>query len=135
MNIPKYFAPFAILTALAISPVAHGQVPPSRTPITQDPSVTVITSGSVNEDHEGRGNKNGMDNGKKLGLQKDHKDHKSNLVLAGTISGNTLTVTEISSGHLEIGSVLSGNGIPQPIKIIAFGSGTGGVGTYTIEYQ
>jgi len=140
MNIPKYFAAVAVLTAISSSPVAFGQVAPVRTPITAPvvapPPVTVISSGYVYEDQEGRGKKNGMDNGEKKGLEKDHKNNKkAHLVMAGSISGNTLIVTEITSGHLEIGTVLSGNGIPQPIKITAFGTGKGGVGTYTVEAQ
>lgn len=112
---------------------------PAPTPAVATPSqvTTAATSfdGYVDEDHEGRGKKNGMDNGKKNGLYKDHKDQNDkndHLVMAGTISGNTLSVTAITSGHLEIGTTLSGYGIPQPVKIVAFGTGKGGVGTYTI---
>ena len=61
---------------------------------------------------------------------KQNRDEKK--VLSGTISGNTLTVTTISSEFLKIGSKLSGNGIPKGTRITAFGTGRGGVGTYTI---
>ncbi|HEY6095312.1 MAG TPA: hypothetical protein VIU93_10220 [Gallionellaceae bacterium] len=76
-----------------------------------------------------------MDNGKKKGLEKDHENNGDNgnkLVMTGTLSGNTLTVTAIASGHLEIGTVLSGGGFTQPVKIVAYGTGHGGVGTYTV---
>ena len=58
------------------------------------------------------------------------EDH---FVMTGTISGNILTVTAITSGVLKIGSKLSGYGIPRGTEIIAFGTGTGGVGTYTFS--
>lgn len=47
----------------------------------------------------------------------------------GSIAGNTLTVTEVSTGLLFVGSVISG---AVQATITALGSGTGGDGTYTI---
>lgn len=122
-------APTALAAPVVAAPVV---TEPTRT------STITIENGTVYEDHEGRGKKNGMDNGKKNGHDKDHHDqnaHSAKLVMAGTISGDTLTVTAISSGHLEVGTILSGEGIPQPVKIIAFGTGKGGTGTYTISTQ
>ncbi len=58
---------------------------------------------------------------------------KNGLVMTGSITGDTLTVTSITHGRLEIGTKLSGNGIPDGTKITAFGSGHGGVGTYKIN--
>jgi hypothetical protein len=51
----------------------------------------------------------------------------------GAISGTTLTVSAISSGILEIGSVIEGTGVAVGTKITALGTGTGGVGTYTVN--
>jgi hypothetical protein len=51
----------------------------------------------------------------------------------GSISGTTLTVTSIHSGVVEVGSVVSGTGIATGTIITALGTGTGGVGTYTIN--
>lgn len=120
---------------VVIDPVVTTAPTPVPAPVIAAPQATTTISGLVDEDHEGRGKKNGMDNGKKKGLFKDHDSNADNggkLVMTGTISGNTLTVTAITSGHLEIGTKLSGGGIAQPVKIVAFGTGKGGVGTYTI---
>lgn len=54
------------------------------------------------------------------------------VVFQGSISGNTLTVTEMINGTIEVGKTLSCVGIAPNTRIMAFGSGTGGVGTYTI---
>jgi hypothetical protein len=51
----------------------------------------------------------------------------------GAVSGTTLTVTSISSGILEVGSVITGTGLATGTVITALGTGTGGVGTYTIN--
>lgn len=50
-----------------------------------------------------------------------------------SISSTTLTVTALSAGTLEVGSVISGPGIATGTIITALGTGTGGVGTYTIN--
>ncbi|MBS0636376.1 MAG: alkaline phosphatase D family protein [Verrucomicrobia bacterium] len=49
----------------------------------------------------------------------------------GSISGSTLTVTA-ASGTLAINQILSGAGVTPGTAITAFGTGTGGTGTYTI---
>lgn len=51
----------------------------------------------------------------------------------GSISGNTLTVTAMVSGTIPLGFYLSGTGVYSNTKIAAFGTGTGGVGTYTLS--
>jgi sugar lactone lactonase YvrE len=51
----------------------------------------------------------------------------------GSITGTTLTVTQITKGSLTVGAVLSGTGVTNNTTITALGSGTGGVGTYTIS--
>lgn len=51
----------------------------------------------------------------------------------GIVAGNTLTVTAISSGAIRIGTVLSGPGIPPGTKIVGYGTGAGGAGTYLIR--
>lgn len=60
------------------------------------------------------------------------EDHMS---MQGTISGHTLTVTSISHGHLSVGQKLSGSGLPAGTKITAYGTGHGGVGTYTVSFD
>lgn len=51
----------------------------------------------------------------------------------GSISGTTLTITAVTSGSLAIGAVLSGTGVTAGTTITAFGTGTGGNGTYTVS--
>lgn len=65
----------------------------------------------------------------------------------GNVASSTLTVTAVSSGALSVGMVFSyggtytapnGNVINYPLilnRIIAFGTGVGGIGTYTIGPQ
>jgi len=50
-----------------------------------------------------------------------------------SISGTTLTVTAFSGGNLAVGHVLSGTGVSAGTKITAFGTGSGGNGTYTVS--
>lgn len=51
----------------------------------------------------------------------------------GSVSGNTLTVSSVSSGTLFIGEVVNASGVPNNTTITAFGTGTGGAGTYTLS--
>lgn len=53
--------------------------------------------------------------------------------VTGSISGTTLTITSVSSGILQVGSVISGTGIAVGTKITALGTGIGGEGTYTVN--
>jgi len=58
-------------------------------------------------------------------------------VFTGSISGNILTVTSISSGAIALGMTLSGTGITNNTTIVAFQSGAGNnvneAGTYTLN--
>lgn len=52
-------------------------------------------------------------------------------------SGNTLTVTSVSEGVITLGTVITGLpevNFPWPVQISAYGTGTGGTGTYTLSY-
>jgi hypothetical protein len=44
-----------------------------------------------------------------------------------------LTVTAVTSGTLSIGQVISGTGVTTGTRIVAFVSGSGGIGTYTLD--
>ena len=57
----------------------------------------------------------------------------STVTTTASIAATTLTVTEFSGGNLAVGHVLSGSGVTGGTKIIAFGTGTGGTGTYTVS--
>lgn len=54
-------------------------------------------------------------------------------VFTGTISGTTLTVSGVSSGTLHLGQTVQGVGVTLGSVIQSLGSGTGGVGTYTLS--
>jgi acyl CoA:acetate/3-ketoacid CoA transferase alpha subunit len=51
----------------------------------------------------------------------------------GSISGTTLTVSLMKSGTIAVGQNLFGVGLGTEVIITALGTGTGGVGTYTIN--
>ena len=51
----------------------------------------------------------------------------------GSISGTTLTVTLLTSGSIGVGQSLFGVGITAETVVTALGTGTGGVGTYTVN--
>jgi hypothetical protein len=57
--------------------------------------------------------------------------------LTASISGTTLTVTDVSDGAIALGMTLSGSGVAPGTKIVRFGSGAGGNvnsdGTYTVN--
>jgi len=50
-----------------------------------------------------------------------------------SIATNVLTVTAIASGVLAVGQLIAGAGVAPSTIITAFGTGTGGNGTYTIS--
>ena len=60
-------------------------------------------------------------------------------VFTGTIdngaglSGTVLTVTSVASGTITLGMVLTGTGVTNGQHVIAYGTGSGGVGTYTVS--
>ena len=54
-------------------------------------------------------------------------------VVTGSIAGTTLTVTAVASGVLVVGQVISGSGVTGGTTITALGTGTGGMGTYTVS--
>jgi len=57
----------------------------------------------------------------------------SSAIFTGSISGTTLTVSVIQSGTIAVGQAIFGQGIAQNTVITALGTGTGGVGTYTVS--
>jgi hypothetical protein len=57
----------------------------------------------------------------------------ANAIFTGSISGTTLTVTAVSSGTITANQSLSGIGVTSETVITALGTGTGGVGTYTVN--
>jgi len=49
------------------------------------------------------------------------------------LAGTVLTVTAVTGGTIGVGQVISGTGITGGTNITALGTGTGGVGTYTVN--
>jgi hypothetical protein len=60
-------------------------------------------------------------------------DTYQDCAFTGSITGNTLTVTEMSLGTITVGATLFGIGILAGTTITAEGTGTGGIGTYTVS--
>jgi len=54
-------------------------------------------------------------------------------VFTGSTSGTTLTVASVSSGTITVGQSLFGIDVLEETVITALGTGTGGIGTYTIN--
>src|SRR6185369_11615434 len=49
-------------------------------------------------------------------------------VFTGSISGDTLTVTALTSGAISVGQLLSGSGVPDGTSITSLGTALGGNG-------
>jgi hypothetical protein len=54
-------------------------------------------------------------------------------VFTGSIAGDQLTVTSVDSGTINLGDPVLGNDVAPGTVIAAFGTGTGGVGIYTVS--
>lgn len=50
----------------------------------------------------------------------------------GSIAGTTLSIATVSTGSLYVGATITGSGVTAGTRITAFGTGTGGAGTYTV---
>jgi hypothetical protein len=60
----------------------------------------------------------------------------SDAVVTGSIDGfGVLDVTEVISGTLEVGQIITGTGIAYGTRITGLGTGTGGEGTYTVSIE
>lgn len=53
--------------------------------------------------------------------------------VTGSITTNQLTVSAVTSGALAVGSALAGDNTTPGTTVLAFGTGTGGIGTYTVS--
>jgi hypothetical protein len=54
-------------------------------------------------------------------------------IFTASISSTTMTVTELFSGTIAVGQQVFGVGVDQETVITALGTGTGGIGTYTVS--
>jgi hypothetical protein len=57
----------------------------------------------------------------------------SSAYFIGSVSGTTLTVTQVKNGTISVGQSLLGVGVTAETVITTLGTGSGGVGTYTIN--
>ena len=62
-----------------------------------------------------------------------NEDSYVDALFTGSIAGNTLTITSVQAGALDVGSTIFGVDIAANTVITALGTGTGGVGTYTVN--
>jgi hypothetical protein len=53
--------------------------------------------------------------------------------VTASIATTVLTVTAVSTGEISIGQVITGTGVTADTRVIAFLTGTGGTGTYTVD--
>ena len=54
-------------------------------------------------------------------------------IVTASISGTTMTVTAVSSGTIVVGNLIHGTNVEPYTRVTAFGTGTGGLGTYTVS--
>ena len=54
-------------------------------------------------------------------------------VFTASISGTTMTVSAVTSGTIYVGCLITGTGVLANTTITALGTGSGGVGTYTVS--
>ena len=54
-------------------------------------------------------------------------------VFTASISGTTMTVSAVTSGTVLVGAGITGTGVTAGTRIVDYGTGTGGTGTYTVD--
>lgn len=115
-----------------LPPAAPAILPPAAAPAPSTPAVVPAPPAPVSTGTSGKGT---HDQDRHHGKKNEHDDDAESVHVNATLSGNTLTVTEISGVQLKIGDELSGAGIPEGTKITGFGTGRGGVGTYAVSVE
>lgn len=70
---------------------------------------------------------------KNLGSASFSKYNNINADFTGSISGTTLTVSDVTAGSISVGDTLVWSGNTTATTITALGTGTGGTGTYTVS--
>ncbi len=60
-------------------------------------------------------------------------DTYQDVLFTAAISGNTMTVSAVNHGSIAPGQIVFGVGVASPTKILAYATGTGGTGTYTVS--
>jgi hypothetical protein len=60
-------------------------------------------------------------------------DGAEDVRFTGTIAGTILNVTDVDFGAIAVGSTIFGVGVAPATIVTAFGTGTGGIGTYVVS--
>jgi hypothetical protein len=60
-------------------------------------------------------------------------DSAGDVKFTGSIAGTVMTVTAVAFGAVEVGATVFGVGVAAGTVVTALGTGTGGVGTYTVS--
>src|ERR1044072_142734 len=63
---------------------------------------------------------------------KTNVDTYEDVSFTAAIAGSTMTVSAVAFGEIAVGQIVFGIGVAALTKVIALGTGTGGVGTYTV---
>lgn len=61
-----------------------------------------------------------------------NQDAYIDVVMTGSADRGVLTITDVASGTLQLGSTVEGVNVLEPVKVEAFGTGLGDLGTYTV---
>jgi hypothetical protein len=62
-----------------------------------------------------------------------NEDSDEDVRFTAAIAGTTMTVSAVSFGAIAVGASVFGTGVAASTRVTALGTGTGGVGTYTIS--
>jgi hypothetical protein len=60
-------------------------------------------------------------------------DTTADAKFTGSIAGSVMTITNVGTGSLIVGSTIFGVGVANNTTVQSFGTGTGGVGTYNVS--
>lgn len=116
---------------VAPAPAPAPTVAPAPAPIVAPAPAPVSPTASKKKDQDKQERHGERKDKKHDDEHHDGENHEESF--AGWVDGNILTVTEISSNSLKIGSKVSGRRVPEGTVITGFGTGRGGVGTYTVS--
>lgn len=61
-----------------------------------------------------------------------NRDSDADAIFTGAIAAAVLTISAVNYGSIGVGSIIFGVGVAAGTKITALGTGTGGIGTYSV---
>jgi hypothetical protein len=76
---------------------------------------------------------NSILSGQADGISKITYTSSNNAVVAASFATSVMTVTSVTYGTISVGDTVFGEGIGTGVKVVSFGSGSGGVGTYNLS--